>query len=141
MIAWRPAFAQALGWILPAEELARLSAAGGVAIGSGPYRADSLWLVLASNAVWITELVLPAMLVVRRTRVIGAVLAALFVLSVQLVARETMFGLLYSQLVLLTLPGRAFRRIAPIYAVAYAYLVGYLLGILPADWILKRGGL
>lgn len=141
MIAWRPAFADALGWILPAEELARLSAAGGVAIGSGPYRADSVWLVLASNAVWITELVLPVMLVVRRTRVIGAVLAVLFVLSVQLVAREVMFGLLYSQLVLLTLPGRSFRRIAPVYAVAYAYLIGYLLGILPADWILKRGGL
>ena len=72
---------------------------------------------------------------------IGAAAAALFVLSIQLVAREVMFGLLYSQLVLLTLPGRGFRRIAPIYALAYAYLVGYLLGILPADWILKRGGL
>lgn len=141
MIAWRPAFAEALGWVLPAAELERLSAAGGVAIGSGPYRADSLLLVLASNAVWIAELVLPAMLVVRRTRVVGAVLAALFVLSIQLVAREVMFGLLYSQLVLLTLPGRGYCRVAPLYALAYAYLVGYLLGILPAELLLKRGGL
>ena len=85
--------------------------------------------------------VVQVLLVVRRTRVLGAVLATLFVLSIQLVARELMFGLLYSQLVLLTLPGRSFRRLAPFYALAYAYLVGYLLGLLPADWILKRGGL
>lgn len=141
MISVRPAFAQALGLVLPAQEVARLVEAGGLEVGSGPYRTDSLVLVAASNAVWIAELVLPVMLVVRRTRVIGAVLSALFVLSIQLVAREAMFGLLYSGLVLLVLPGRGFRRLAPLYAVAYAYLVGYLLGVLPAGWILKAGGL
>ena len=98
-------------------------------------------LVLASNSVWLAELVLPAMLLWQRTRVLGAVASALFVFSIQLVARETMFALLYSQLALLVLPGRGYRRIAPVYVVAYAYLVGYLLGILPADWLTKRGGL
>jgi hypothetical protein len=141
MIACRPAFAQALGWLLSGEELARLAAAGGAAIGSGPYRSHNLYLLVASNAVWLAELVLPGMLLLRRTRVLGAVLSAVFVLSIQLVARETMFALLYSQLALLALPGRGYRRIAPVYAVAYAYLVGYLLGLLPADWLLKQGGL
>lgn len=141
MIAWRPAFAQALGWVLPAAELARLSELGGTAIGSGPYRADSVLLVLASNAVWLAELVLPALLLWQRTRVLGAIASALFVLSIQLVARETMFALLYSQLALLVLPGGGYRRFAPLYALAYAYLVLHLLGLVPADWLLKRGGL
>lgn len=141
MISRRPAFAQGLGWVLPAGELSRLVAAGGTAVGSGPYRTDSLPLLAASNAVWVSELSLPVLLLVRRTRVLGAVLSALFVLSIQLVAREAMFGLLYSQLVLLTLPGRGFRRIAPVYAAVYAYLVGYLLGWLPLGFFLKEGGL
>jgi hypothetical protein len=141
MIAQRPAFAQALGFLLPEGELARLVAAGAQAVGSGPYRSDAWLLVAASNAVWIAELALPALLLVRRTRVAGAWLAAAFVLSIQLVAREAMFGLLYSQLVLLVLPGRGYRRVAPVYALAYAYLAGHLLGLLPADWILKRGAL
>jgi len=141
MIARRPAFAAALAWVVPSDELARLVAAGGTQLGSGPYRTDSLLLILGSNAVWIAELVLPVMLLVRRSRVVGAVLAALFVLSIQLVAREVMFGLLYSQLVLLALPGRGFRRVAPLYALAYAYLAASLLGLVPADWLMKRGGL
>jgi hypothetical protein len=141
MIAQRPAFAAALGFLLPADELARLAAAGAQAVGSGPYRTHAWLLVAASNAVWIAELALPALLLIRRTRVWGAWLAAAFVLSIQLVAREAMFGLLYSQLVLLVLPGRGFRRIAPVYALAYAYLALHLLGLVPADWILKRGSL
>jgi hypothetical protein len=141
MIAQRPAFADALGFLLPADELARLAAAGAQAVGSGPYRTHAWLLIAASNAVWIAELALPALLLFRRTRVWGAWLAAAFVLSIQLVAREAVFGLLYSQLVLLVLPGRGYRRIAPLYAAAYAYLVLHLLGLAPADWILKRGAL
>lgn len=141
MIADRPAFAIALGWLLPADELARLTSASATAVGSGPYRTSSLPLILASNAVWLAELVLPALLFVRRTRMLGAVAATLFVLSIQLVAREVMFGLLYSQLVLLTLPGDGYRRIAPLYAAAYAYLALGLLGLVPLDWLVKRGGL
>jgi hypothetical protein len=141
MIAQRPPFAQALGFLLPADELARLAAAGAQAVGSGPYRTDSVLLIAASNSVWIAELALPALLISRRTRMVGTWLAAAFVLSIQLVAREAMFGLLYSQLVLMVLPGRGFRRIAPVYAAAYAYLAGHLLGLVPAEWILKRGAL
>jgi hypothetical protein len=141
MIAARPAFAQALGFLVSAEELSRLVSAGAQAVGSGPYRSDAWLLLAASNAVWIAELVLPALLLVRRTRVWGAWLGAAFVLSIQLVAREAMFGLLYSQLVLLALPDTGYRRLVPVYALAYAYLAGHLLGLLPADWILKRGAL
>jgi hypothetical protein len=141
MIAQRPAFAEALAFVVPADELARLAAAGAQAVGSGPYRSHAWLLVAASNAVWIAELALPALLLVRRTRVVGAWLAAAFVVSIQLVAREAMFGLLYSQLVLLVLPGRGYRRIAPAYAAAYAYLALHLLGWAPAGWILKRGAL
>ena len=36
---------------------------------------------------------------------------------------------------------RGYRRIAPLYALAYAYLAAHLLGLVPADWLLKRGGL
>jgi hypothetical protein len=101
-----------------------------------------VWLLLlASNAVWVAELVLPALLLFPRTRVLGAALSALFVLSIQLVARETMFALLYSQLALLALPGRGYRRLAPLYVLAYAWLAGSLVGWLPADWLIKRGGL
>jgi hypothetical protein len=141
MIAQRPPFAEALAFLLPADELSRLVSAGAREVGSGPYRTHAWLLIAASNAVWIAELVLPALLLFRRTRVWGAWLAAAFVLSIQLVAREAMFGLLYSQLVLLVLPGRGYRRVAPLYALAYAYLALHLLGLAPADWILKRGAL
>ena len=126
---------------MPAEEVARLVAAGALEVGSGPYRTDGLILILASNGVWIAELVLPVLLLLRRTRLLGAILAALFVLSVQLVAREVMFGLLYSQLVLINLPGAGYRRVAPIYALFYAYLAASLMGWVPSDWLVKRGGL
>jgi hypothetical protein len=141
MIARRPAFADALGWLLPAQELARLTAASATELGAGPFRSDAVLLVLASNAVWIAELLLPALLLVRRTRIPAAWLAAAFVLSIQLVARELMFGLLYSQLVLLVLPGRGFRRVAPVYALVYAYLAAGLLGLVPVEWLMKRDGL
>ncbi|MGH0030209.1 MAG: hypothetical protein ACQGVC_10490 [Myxococcota bacterium] len=140
MIAQRPAFATALGGFVAADELARLTSLDPTGLGAGPFRTDSVWLILGSNAVWIAELVLPAMLVPQRLRAVGAVLAALFVLSIQLVAREAMFGLLYSQLVLLNLPGNGYRRVAPVYALAYAYMAASLLGWVPNDWIVKRGG-
>lgn len=139
MIAQRPPFAELFGWLLPAGELARLTALDGASPGSGPYRTGAPVLLLLSNAVWMTELALPPLMLWRRTRVPATLAAALFVLAIQLGARETLFALLFSQLCLLLLPREGYRRLVPVYALAYLYLAAFDLRLVPG-WFLVRHG-
>lgn len=141
MIAQRPPFAALFGFLLPADELARLTALDGASVGSGPYRTSAPLLLALSNAVWIAELALPPLMLWRRTRVAAALAAALFVLAIQLGARETLFALLFSQLCLLLLPGEGYRRLAPVYVLAYLYLAAFLLGLAPGGLLVRHGEL
>jgi hypothetical protein len=102
-VARDPGFTQALGFLVPDDELSRLLGLG-MEVGSGPFRADAPLLILVSNATWICELVLPLGLLWSRTRAISMVSAILVFVAIQIGAREIFFGglmvgmlLLYAQ--------------------------------------------
>lgn len=141
MIAQRPPFEEFFGWVLPSAEVARLGALDGETLGSGPYHADSWRLLAMSNAVWVTELVLPFAMAFRPTRVAATLAAAGFVVFIQLGAREVMFALLFAQVCLLMLPRDGYRWAAPAFGLAYLYLAGVLLGLWPGDFLMKQSGL
>jgi len=99
-IANDPGFARVLGPLLPGAELARLQALG-TEVGAGPFRADAPWLLVLSNGTWLAELVLPPLLLWRRTRLPAMVATILLFVAIQLAAKEVFFGGLMVGLLLL----------------------------------------
>ena len=132
-------WAAIFGWMIPAEEVARLRTYDRYAFGGGPYRVAAPLFVLASNAVWAAEIGLAGGLLWRRVRTFAALAAIALVVLIQSAPREWMFALLYAQLLLLAVPGHWNRRLLPLFLAAYAYLVLVLLGA-PGGWLLRAGG-
>jgi hypothetical protein len=129
-------FAVPFQLLLPADEIARLASLDPLRTGSGPYRVDALALRVVSNAVYLAELALAPLLVLRRTRVAAALAALALVLAVQLAAREAGFALLFANLLLLFLPSNWCGRLLPGFAALYALALGAALGGLPGgSWI------
>lgn len=126
---WRDGFASALsGWLAPGDA-ARLATYGGEP-GDGPYRLDGALLPFLSNAVWITELALSVLLVPRWTRRVAWVAAVAFMIAVEAVARELMFGIEFAcALLLFAYPDRVRRAVVPV-AVLLGLLVLVRLGLL-----------
>jgi hypothetical protein len=89
---WRVGFHAGLGWLLPAQELERLTSYA-AAVGDGPYLVTSPVFLFVSNAVWIVEIALAVLLCVRATRPAAWVAGVLFVVGTEVVAREFMFGI------------------------------------------------
>ncbi|MCG8587831.1 MAG: hypothetical protein MJE66_00925 [Proteobacteria bacterium] len=141
MVATGSHFGDLFLWILPGDEVARLRALPPWGDGAGPYRVDSLWLRLGANAVVWVELGLPFLLIWRRTRTPAAVAAVVFVLGLQLSARELLFATLFS-LLLLSFPQAPWlRRARPVYWLACALLLALALGWIPSGGLLRGGHL
>lgn len=145
-LAWMVAqgvdhWASIFGWFIPAEEIERLRGLPRYQPGIGPYRVDSWLFVAAANAVWIGEISLALGMLVRRVRHWAALGAVALVFTIQAAPHEWMFALLYTQLLLLFVPGEWLRRLLPVFLAAYAWLFGVLLGVAPgASFLLKAGG-
>jgi hypothetical protein len=145
-LAWMVAqgsahWAQVFGWMLPADELARLSELPRFVPGAGPYRPNAPLFVLAANAVWVAEIALSVGLLWRVTRVAAALGAALLVFTIQLAPNEWMFALLYVQFLLLFVPGEWNRRLLPAFVAAYVYLLLALAGVAPGrSFLVKANG-
>ena len=119
--------------ILPAAEFARLRSLEGLAVGSGPYRIDSVLAILLSNVTWVLELALPVLLLVKRTRSAAAILSIVFLGAIEFGAREFYFGFLFINLLLL-FPTRDWnRRLFPVFVIAYGYMLAVKLGLAP-EW-------
>jgi len=141
-VSARDRFGDVFALLLPGGELERIRALDGLTVGSGPYRTHYLPFLIASNAVWVAELVLPVLLVVRNTRVLAAVASIALILAIQVGAREVMFALLFSQLLLLFVDGGISRRTAVVFVAAYLYVLGFLAGVAPGDFLVRgKGGL
>lgn len=121
-IAFKPSFAQAFGTILPAAELARLQSLS-AQVGAGPFAVNSLLLVVLSNAVYLVEMVLPALLLWTRTRAAALLAAILFTVALQAAAREIFFAALFLNLLLLFSRRAVNRRLLPIFAMLYLGLL------------------
>ena len=126
----REPFHRMLGWLAPAEELARLASYSG-AIGDGPYLVHAPLLTLLANLVWIGEIGLAVALALEATRRLAWPLACLLVLGVALVSRELMFGVEFcSALTLFSPADRLTRWVLPI-AALLGLLLLVRLGLLP----------
>jgi hypothetical protein len=127
---WIETFRPVLAWLLSPDEYARLTAFG-TDVGSGPYLVTSPLLLIASNAVWVAELVLPGLLLWPRTRRLGIAGTLLLLAGIELAAREAFFGLMFTNLVVLFLP----RPLGRGYVAAVVALLGWLLlgalGVVP----------
>ena len=127
------------GLAVPGGELARLEAYPRYSTEAGPYRAASTMLVVLSNSVWVCEIAIGLGMLWHRTRTFAALAAFGFTFAIQLAPREFMFALLYSQLLLLFVPGEWNRRLLVVFLVVYVYLLAVLLGA-PGEFLLRRGG-
>ncbi len=130
-------FADLFAWVLPATEIARLQSYDPFRGGSGPYRVTAPAFVLMSNAVWIAELVLPAALLVPRTRAAATALAVVFVLAVQLGAREMGFAILFANLLMAFAPVAASRIVATVSLAMLAVVGGMAVGVVPGGALVR----
>ncbi len=121
--------------LMPAAEFARLRAEGEVEavsrIGTGPYRVDSIVFLIVSNSVYLFEMLAPVLLIVRKTRAAAVVATIAFVFGIEAGAREVMFGAFMIGLLLLFLPGTWNKKVFPVYAAIYAYLIADTLNLVP----------
>lgn len=113
------------------EEVERLINTPRDAVVDTSFATESIPLIVASNAVWVLEMLLPLLLLVRRFRSVGAVLCILFVVGIQALAVELVFGFLFSACLALSLHEKWFRPMAYAFLAvdAFLFLVGH--GVLP----------
>lgn len=128
------------GWVVPADEIARLHSLPRFQADVGPYRVDSWPFLVVANGVWIGEIALAVGMVWRRTRVWAALGAIALVFTIQLAPHEWMFALLYGQALLLFVPGEWNRRLLPVFLLVYAWLLAALVGAPGAGFLTKAGG-
>jgi hypothetical protein len=131
-----------LAWVTPASEIARLSGgdvtrlAGELpAAGDRLFRLEHPLPLVITNLVWFTELVAPAFLLWGRTRAVTAALLVPFLLIAQVGSPDLILSVFLVGSVLLFARGNAVRWTVPACGVAYAYLIGVRLEVLPA-WFL-----
>jgi len=127
---WRDTFRVSLGWLLPAEELQRLTSYAWD-VGDGPYSVSSPLFIAVSNAVWLSEIALAILLLPRATRAVACVATCCMIIVVEAVAREFLFGIEFLAATLLFAGTDTIRHIVKPVAVLLALLVLMRLGVLP----------
>jgi len=138
MIARAERFADVFRWLVPADELARLAGlAAEPRAGAGPFRVASVPFVVAANLVWLLEIALGALLVPRRTRTPSAAAALVFVLAIQLGARELGFALLFASLLVTFLPRAVGASLLLPGALLLGWAVGAAFGVLPGRALIE----
>jgi len=123
-------FRDLLRFLLPAGEVARLAALTG-RVGDGPYLLTTPLARLVSIGVCVAEIALAPLLAWQRTRPVALVAALLFLLAIEIPAREVFFGLVFANAVLLFARTDLHRRFVPAVALLLALLLLVRLGVLP----------
>ena len=133
-------FAYFFKHLIPTEELQRLISYNGKEVasgkfrpelGSGPYRVDSLWFIIVSNGVYIFEMLAGVLLMVRKTRSWAVGASIVFVILIELGARELTFGALMINLLLLFSKRTWIKRLFVLFAMLYLYLAAAGAGWVP----------
>jgi len=125
-------FASFLRFFMPASEFERLMAIGpDLEHGDGPFSVDSTLFCILSNGVYVFELLAPLLLLIPKVRPLAALLSIGFIIAIEAGARELVFGALMINLLLVFLDGAWIKRLFPLFAVAYAYLVAAAI----LDWV------
>jgi hypothetical protein len=123
-------FRHFMRWVLPAEEIDRIMRYGWET-GSGPYRLYSPMGLFLSRAAFLGEILLPAIVFVKRTRSLGIIATALFIVGIELAARELFFGMIFLNMLLLFGPARLHLRLTWVFAALSVGLILSRAGILP----------
>jgi len=126
------------GWLVSTPEVQRLQGLNLFLPESGPFLTDSTSLIFLSNAVWVLEIELAALMMFRLTRSFAAVVAILTVVVIHVVGHQPLYGLLLAQFFLLCIPGQWHRRLALLFGAAYAAVALAQLGILPKAFVLRE---
>ena len=126
-------FGRVLAWYW-SEEFTRLASFGEPAIGSGPYRVSSSTFVLMSNLAWMSEVGLGLLLLVRPWRRYAAGAAILFIVGVEIVALEMVFGLIFVVGLCLFLSKRVLRFSTWVALVGLVVLIGTRV-VFPEFWV------
>lgn len=121
MIAHEETFGALFGLLLPASELERIHA---LTAAGGPFVSAWAPFAVVSNLVWLFEIAVPCFLLHRRSRPAAVALTLVFVVAIELGAREIFFGLMAVNLILLFTRRDWIRVLMP------AYLVGFALMLL-----------
>lgn len=136
-------FGYFFGRVLPAGELERLQSYNFKVEGpgqfqprlnAGPYRVDGLLFMAISNFVYLFEMAAGVLLLLRPLRAWAAAAGVVFVVLIQVGARELTFGALMINLLLLSLPGAPIRRVFAVFLAGYVYLVLAAFGVVPMFW-------
>lgn len=122
-IASKTRFVDFFRYVLPAHELARIQDLGPAAAGSGPYRVHWLPFVALTNAVVLGEMILPVLLLVRRTRWIALAGSMMLIVAIEFGAREFIFGAMFAGLLLLFAERDPNRRLLPAFAALFVLLL------------------
>ncbi len=139
-LAWKIAhsdrFTTFWQYVVSAEEIDRLRRLAAGAMDAGVYRTQDLALLLASNGSYLAELILPWLLLIRRTRPVAVIVTVVFLVLVEAGAREVFFGVLFVNLVLLFSSRNWVRTLLPASVALYLVSTASQLGLLP-DWSLN----
>lgn len=100
-------------------------------VGDGPYHVASPGLLLASNLVYSAEILLPVLLCLRRTRLLGTLGTFVLVAAIEAGAREVFFGLVFLHMACAMPPGDWNTRSRPYFVLALAGLLAARLGLGP----------
>jgi hypothetical protein len=130
-VAHKPTFLAVFRWLLPAEELARLQSLRATGVGTGPFSIAAPLGLLIANGSYLFEITAPFLLLWRRTRPWAVLATIVFLICIELGARELMFGALFINLLLLFVPRPINRVLLPGFAALYAVFIGSRLGLLP----------
>ncbi len=111
-VSQRESYRTAFSLIMPAAEIERL-ASYRYAVGAGPFTSSSPLFLIASNASWIGEIILPIMLLFRRTRLIAFIGLIALIVAIEVAARELYFGAFFLMILFLFAPSDWNRKALP----------------------------
>ncbi|MCH2170598.1 hypothetical protein MK489_07420 [Myxococcota bacterium] len=126
-----PGFHSLLSWLLPADEVVRISSYANVA-GDGPYRITSLPLQALSNLSYVWEVAAGLLLLFHRTRVFALAATIAFLVITEIMAREFFFGALYLNALLLFTRSDLNRRLIWLFVAFDVWVMLVKLELLPA---------
>lgn len=89
-----PRFQNMLAPFMNDGELERITSAG-----DGPFYFQSIFLILLSNSVYITEILAGGFLLFRKTRILGLITCMAVIVAIEVFAREITFGIFFVLLV------------------------------------------
>ena len=127
LVSTEPRFKEAFQWILSEGEFLRVSTLR----PPGPYGFESWLPVVLSNLVYVSEMAVGILLLIKRARLLGFLGGMALIVAIEVVAREMFFGILFVNLQLLYAPKDWNRKLLPLTYASYVLLVTMKMGLIP----------